>query len=323
MDDAERILVVEVARQFYLEDKSKTELAAEHGLSRFKIARLLEQARTEGVVRIEIDDAGLTHRSEAVALQRHLGLQDCIVVPAARTEVDNRRALARAAAAFVIARARDRDVIGFSWGRTLVAIGEHMAALPPATLVQLTGTVGNDVAQSPVEVIRRIAERTRVRTMAVFAPLFAGTEDGATAMRSDPANAATIRMYRDLDLAVLSVGSWEPPITQLAEFFSEPEREELNTAGARAEMAGIFVRDDGSIVDASVARRRISVSVDELLRARRVLAVAGTTEKAPAIMAVARSGLISSLVTDTETAAVLMAMPPVAETALARVGRDE
>ena len=55
-----------VARRYYLDERSKVEIAGELGLSRFKIARLLETARDSGLVRIEIGlpggalDAGLS-----------------------------------------------------------------------------------------------------------------------------------------------------------------------------------------------------------------------------------------------------------------------
>ena len=41
------------ARRYYLDERSKVEIAEELGVSRFKIARLLEVARDSGLVRIE------------------------------------------------------------------------------------------------------------------------------------------------------------------------------------------------------------------------------------------------------------------------------
>ena len=47
-----------VARRYYIDGLSKTEIADEYRLSRFKIARLLETARSQGLVRIEISHPG-------------------------------------------------------------------------------------------------------------------------------------------------------------------------------------------------------------------------------------------------------------------------
>ena len=318
MENEEWRLLAAIARRFYLEDASKTDLAAEYSMSRFRIARMLQQARDEGVVTVQIHDRDDYRSSLSAELAEHLGLHECIVVKAGETEEGNRRLLAHTAAGYLKKEIRDGDLVGLSWGRTLAAIGEELVDLPACTLIQLTGTVGNDFTQSPVEVIRRIADRSSVETMAIFCPLFAGSEEGARTFRADRAIARVLQMYSHLQLAVLSLGSWEPPITQLAAEMTTADREQLTRAGAKAEMAGIFVGEDGSLIETPVTRRRISVSADELLRAPRVLAVAGSVEKAGAIGAVARSGLLTSLITDDKTALVLLRLPPVTEHALVR-----
>jgi DNA-binding transcriptional regulator LsrR (DeoR family) len=318
VDDAERQLIAGIARRFYFEDMSKTELAKAYGLSRFKIARLLEEARLEGIVKIEIAESGWERPELSAELADHLRLQECIVVRAGETEDANRARLARAAADFIRRQVHEGDVIGFSWGRTLIAIGEALQDLPPSMIVQLTGTVGNDFAQSPVEVIRRIADRSSVRTMAIFSPLFATSEAAARSLREDPAISDAMALYSRLDLAVLSVGSWDPPVTQLAAILPDRDRAELDAERTKAEMAGIFVREDGSLVDAAVNTRRISISPEQLTSTPRVLAVAGSSPKLGAIAAVARSGLITSLITDDLTASELKRLPPVRRQVLSR-----
>ncbi len=320
VDKIERDLLARIARRFYLEDMSKTELATAFRMSRFRVARLLEQARAEGIVKIEIEETGLVEEELSTRLAAHLRLDDCIVVPAGETEEDNRQRLARAAAMYITSQTHRGDVVGFSWGRTLVALGEYLGNLPPCTVLQLTGTVGNDLTKSPVEVIRRIADRASVSTVAIFCPLFAASATAAALLREDPAIHGATALYSKLALAVLSVGSWDPPITQLADFFSPRDHRELADRRAKAEMAGIFVRDDGSLVDAAVVERRISVSVPELLGTPRVLAVAGSVEKVGAIAAVARSGLVTALVTDDQAATALLRLPPVTAPVLERGG---
>ena len=320
MEEVEWQLLSAMARRFYLEDASKTELAEEFSMSRFRVARMLRQARESGVVTIEVNEPGDRREELSQELVEHLLLDECVVVKSGEDDEDNRRRLARVAAARIRKQVRSGDLLGLSWGRTLAAIGEHLADLPPCTVIQLTGTVGNDLRQSPVEVIRRIAGRSSVDAVAIFAPLFAASEEAARVFRSDPAIRAALERYTDLSHAVLAVGSWDPPITQLGPLMTDADRTELAEEGTRAELAGIFLREDGSLVDAAVTRRRISVSVEELLATAHVLAVAGSVEKAPAIAAAARSGLITSLITDDRTAMALRGLPAVVTHALPRPG---
>ena len=48
------VATVVAARRYFLDGASKSEIAEELGISRFKVARLLEAARRDGIVRIEI-----------------------------------------------------------------------------------------------------------------------------------------------------------------------------------------------------------------------------------------------------------------------------
>ena len=55
---AQVVLAASIARRYYLDGRSKIEIADEFGLSRFKVARLLDAARESGLVRIEIRHPG-------------------------------------------------------------------------------------------------------------------------------------------------------------------------------------------------------------------------------------------------------------------------
>lgn len=306
----ERELMLDVAVSYYLDDKSKVEIASELGLSRFKVARLLEQARDEGLVRITIVD-GVIRGPLSEQLAQHLQLDRVIIVAGSADEVENREALAKTAASLIRRLLHPGGVFGFSWGRTLSRIGEFIEVLPASTLVALTGSVGTDITQSPVEVLRGIAGRSPIRTMTIFAPLLVESASTAAALLRDPAIASVLATYQHLDLAVVSVGSWKPQITQLMDNLSDSDRAELDLEGARAELVGIFVRDDGRPIDAALTKRRIAISVEQLIAVPQVLAVAGGLEKVPAIAAVARSRIINALITDERTARSLLALEPV------------
>jgi DNA-binding transcriptional regulator LsrR (DeoR family) len=54
MSPAEMVTAALVARRFYLDKRSKVQIADELGMTRFKVARLLELARARGIVSITI-----------------------------------------------------------------------------------------------------------------------------------------------------------------------------------------------------------------------------------------------------------------------------
>src|SRR5688572_25128473 len=76
---ASLVLSASVARRYYLDGRSKVEIAEEFALSRFKVARLLEDARASGLVRIEIGYPGAIDVELSSRLMACLGLTHCVV----------------------------------------------------------------------------------------------------------------------------------------------------------------------------------------------------------------------------------------------------
>ena len=79
----ENALVYRVAKSYYMDNLSQLEIAKQENISRSTVSRLLERARTTGVVCIEIkppSDFALKESEEK--LQEALGLDEVIVVPA-------------------------------------------------------------------------------------------------------------------------------------------------------------------------------------------------------------------------------------------------
>ena len=119
---AELVMLAAVARRHYLQNQSKVEIADELGISRFKVARMLESARERGLVRIEIVRQGSLDVDASARLQERFGLAHAVVVdtadadPAAvrapagsgrrRPAVRGARRRRRAGAALVAQRAR-------------------------------------------------------------------------------------------------------------------------------------------------------------------------------------------------------------------------
>src|SRR3954451_10132293 len=74
------VLTATVARRYYFDGESKSDIAEELGLSRFKVARLLDQARSSGLVRIELDYRGEINLDLSARVSTAYGLKHCLVI---------------------------------------------------------------------------------------------------------------------------------------------------------------------------------------------------------------------------------------------------
>jgi len=139
---AELVLTAAVARRHYLHHRSKVEIAEELGISRFKVARMLDAAREMGLVRIEIVRQGTLD----LDLSAHL-LQEVVTA---------------------------RDVIGLPWSRTVHAVVGALESLPPVEVVQLTGAIVlPDFDSSAVDIVRRASRLADGTSRVFYAPFVA------------------------------------------------------------------------------------------------------------------------------------------------------
>jgi hypothetical protein len=114
-----------VSKAYYIEHKSKVEIAEELGVSRFRVARLLAQAEECGVVTHTLNSGGMiTELSEAVA--HHLNIHHANVLEVYGDVPSVRTAVGRAIGLYMRDIIEDGEVLGIGWGRTLNAMFDDL-----------------------------------------------------------------------------------------------------------------------------------------------------------------------------------------------------
>src|SRR6476619_3946321 len=112
----EMVTASRIARLFYLDGWSKVQIADELGLTRFKVARLLELARASGMVRISVVGAGSLVLLQSERLYHQFGLRHAVVVTTTTREVHEIRNQIGASAADLLTEiTTPEDVLGTGW----------------------------------------------------------------------------------------------------------------------------------------------------------------------------------------------------------------
>jgi DNA-binding transcriptional regulator LsrR (DeoR family) len=304
------VSTVLACRRYYLDGASKSEIAAELGISRFRVARLLERARRDGIVRIEIDPLPELDLALADEVSRRHGLRSAVVVRSSDAPDELRLArLGRAAAAVLVDSLDANDVLGISWGRTLHAMVAHLPRLPACTVVQLVGSVpAIDLEVNSLELVRRLAERATGPVYPLHLPLLVHDPGMADALRSDPHVSRTLEMFDRLTRAVVGIGAWQPGGSTVRAALSAPDALATDVAGGVADICSIVLDADGDeVAAAGLPSRCLAIRSDQLRLVPDVIAIADGTDKVRAIHAVLASGLVHRLVTGEDVARRLLA----------------
>ncbi|MBB6171340.1 DNA-binding transcriptional regulator LsrR (DeoR family) [Nocardiopsis mwathae] len=303
---AELIRAAAIARRYYIDGVSKLHIAQEFGISRFKVARILDDARAAHIIRFDISVPAEIDAELSDALRSAYGLREAIAVATADDRDSlHRDNLGRLAADYLTEVLGEGDTLGLACSRTLNAMTLALGALPRCTVVQLTGVLPGGVEENSVELVRRVASLARGPVFPIYAPLVVPDPATARALRRQPQVADTMRRYADLTKAVVAIGSWEPPASLVRDALPPGEGALLSHHGVRAEVCARLMDGDGVPIATDLTDRTIAITVDQLKQVPEVVAVAGGADKTAAIRSALKAGFITSLVTDAATARAL------------------
>ena len=306
---AQTVLAAKIARRYYIDGISKRDIADELGLSRFKVARTLERALSSGLVRIELHYDGDIDLDLSVELSAKLGIGRCLVVDSAEEdEVILRANLGRVAAGLLEEVVESDDVLGLSWSRTLLAMRAFLRDMAPCDVVQLSGALPRpDVDESSVDLVRDVARAAGGSAYYFYAPMIVPEAETARSLRVQPEVAQAIARFDELTKAIVTIGAWKPGQSTVVDAITADDYKEARAAGVVCEIAGMQLSADGSAVNTPLGERVIGIEVEQLRRVPEIIAIAYGNEKAAAVTAAVRGGLITTLITNGSLARELLA----------------
>lgn len=310
MDSAlEALRATTAARRYYVDGATKSAIAGELRVSRFKVARLIDRAVKDGIITFTVREPAGVQVESSLRLAVHLGIPECVVVPTAAGTPERRRAELGAAAARIVAGLlEDGQRLGITWGRTLRAVVDALPELPKVDVVQLVGGLAQEpLASSPADLVRAVGARTAGRAWVLHAPLLADTPGSARTLRAETSIAATLALYGGTDRAVVGIGSWHGDGSGLRSALPAAVQTACDDAGVVADIGTTLFAQDGTVLEVpGLSDRAISVTTEELRSIPDVTAVAVGEDRADAVRAACRSGIVHRLVTDHRTAEALL-----------------
>lgn len=300
-DDIRDHLMVQVARMAWQQDKTQTEIANETGLNRWQVSRLLQEARDQGIVRIEIIPR--THRLPDLEtrLIAAFGLRDAVIVP---THAGG-DGVAQAAGQY-LAGLRTTGTVGVSWGRTMARVAQ---ALPQnwaedVTVVQINGTVApRPQASGHNDVAETFARKGNGRFIPLPVPAVVGAKATREVLEQDRIVADVLTLARQAQVLCFGFGYLNDDSALVHSGNVLPDEvTRLLDAGAVGDLLGRFIDAQGQIADPALNDRTIGLQLDELGQRDRAIGVTWGTQKHAITLAALRAGLVNTLITDEATA---------------------
>ena len=311
MADEDEQLRVRVAWLYFMEGLTQGDIAAKLGITRLRANRLLGEARTSGLVSIQVN----SRLAPCVELERQLvgesGLKDAIVVPTPGDVDQIAPVLGRATAEFLgrhLGEVRVRG-LGIGWGATLRETIRNFssASYPELAINSMMGGLTHGLELNTFDIASELARRINGQCNYLAAPIYAGSPRSRDTILAQDVFREAFQRVATSDVALLSVGDLSR--RSLLIRYGLPRDvtvESLRTAGAVGDIMGTFLDQRGEPVRHALNKRVIAPPVAMLRDIATVVVASGGLNKTPVLAAVLRARLCSVLVVDEAAARAVL-----------------
>lgn len=305
-------LLLRVAEMYYEGNQTQEQIGRKLHLTRWKVGRLLSEAREVGIVHTRIVHPRARRYSDEQALEERYGLRAAVVVPAdrARDDVELRDHVADAAADYLAGITPAPQLLGVSWGRTLDAVAEHVR--PHWTrgvhVVQMNGGASRSHRPtSASDMASRIAHHGAGRVTLLPVPAIVERQETRLAFERERSVADVLELARNASVHLYSLGAMSTDSVLVESgYLSSADVTALADKGAVGDVVSRFVDAEGNIVSEELDGRTLGLTLDDLRKADHSIAVVAGEAKHGVCRAVVGSGVCNVLVTDERTARRLL-----------------
>jgi deoxyribonucleoside regulator len=225
------------------------------------------------------------------------------------TAEEVRRTVGHFGAPFVASLISAGNVVAIAGGRT---ISELIRPLPMdkerrLTVVQAMGSI--DAQVGPVDALmvgRTMAQRSGGFFLTLNTPAFVADKRMRDSLLAHEQIRGLWQRLKQANVALVGIGTLENSVFVDRGVFSDAARQELRACGAVGEICGRFYDQSGSECDSRWRDRVMSIDLERVRRIPQVIAAVAGADRAAAIAAAIRGGLVKSLVIDEAGAQALL-----------------
>lgn len=304
--------VIEAAKMYYQLDYSQNQIAEMLGVSRPTVSRLLQQAKSEGIVQIEIKDFSEDIELLENSLREKFQLKNAIIAytPTYESEIV-KKYIGQTAADYLSAIVKDGDTIAASWGTTMYQVAQHLQqkAIKDARVVQLNGGVSDaDVVISPSNIVYLIGQAFHTTPYLMYLPAVVDHILVKQAILTDRHVRKVMDMGAQANVAIYTVGVPSKDSALMKANYFQKEELEIIRERAVGDICSRYFDKNGEICLPSLNERTIGIELHDLRTKEHAILAAGGADRVEAIYGAIKGRYANTLVTDQITAKSLLSM---------------
>lgn len=310
--DRER-LSINAAKLYYHSGYSQQDIARELGISRPSVSRLLQHAKDQGYVKIQIFDPVEDMTQLERRLTERYGLREaCVAAATINDEQEIKKYLGRRAARYLDSIVHDGDIIGVGWGTTMHTLAASLLPHPlkGAQIVQLEGGVTHTEGETYAnDILERFAGNFATIAQHLPLPVIFDSRAVKEMVDQDRYIKRVLELGSHANIAVYSVGTVRHNALFFRLGYTDVKEKARLQESAVGDICSRFFDIEGNICDAALDNRTVGIKLAELRRKEHSIIVAGGEAKVLPIRAALAGRYGNVLITDQFTAQALLDAP--------------
>jgi len=302
--------ILKICYLYYQEEKTQEEISKVYGVSRFKISRILKDARQRGLVSITIHDPLSDLTETEILLAKKFRIDQAIVVKvnefSGKTPLDQ---IGKAGANYLSQVADSYKIFGVTWGHTVYHVVSNLQPVDAKdlTLVQIGGGLGSIEGSDNNMLTVMLGQKLGSRALVIPAPVIVRNRSIRDTLFKEKKIQETLAIARKADLVLFGVGLiGEEGLLWRSEFLTDHDAAKLRDSGAVGAICGRFFDGNGQKCWDALDDRTIGLTLAELRKIKHKICVATGKEKVRGILGAMRGNLADVLITDEKTADTLL-----------------
>lgn len=289
---------------------SQQQIAAILGLSKMTVSRMLQKAKESRIIQITIQLPFQLDEILAEQIETRYGLEKAIVVKNAEHQDQNISELIGRVCAFYMGLSLlDDYILGLGLGKTIGQVVRNLVPMEMKNvhIVQLMGGLADVTYKNPFTIVQETCRKLKAE--GTFLTSFAAVENEDmrnSIIYNTPMGMQIREMWAKCQEAIFGIGTIEKGTLLSPKLVTHEEREKLKQLGAIGDILGHCFDLNGTFINQDLEKRLVSIPLERLKEIPKRVSVAGGEEKARAIRGALLSGMITTLITDDKTAAILV-----------------
>lgn len=308
-DNANR-LMIKAAWLHFKEDLTQGQIAERLGISRIKVNRLINQAKTSGIVSITVQAPIPTYNDIEEQLVKRFNLQEAVVVMDSSDSEGIYQTIAQGTADWLVNHISSNLDIGISLGRTLSHLpNAYFSSFGVGSnFIDIIGNIPEFNSNfGSYNVAARMAERFGGQALRLNAPTVASSPLVVQVIKEEPYIRDVLNRARNCKIILLGCGPVDHSMLLfMHNFIDQEDVTSLKKRGAVGDVLTHFMDKSGNHIESPLEGRVIGLTLEEIRKIPQRVLISSGKEKVP-IMAVAlNQGIFSVLITNRKTAVEIL-----------------